>query len=352
LAKSWDEALARRLPPGWTVAPGFVDLQVNGFAGAEVGDDPDQIAAVARMLPSVGVTAFCPTLVTRSDTAYRRAARALASTPWPAAGARNLGVHLEGPFLNPARAGAHAAGRMRLPTREGVQRLTEMFTPHIVTLAPDVRGALDAVAWLTAKGVVVGCGHTDATANQARAALDAGARLLTHTFNAMPGMTAREPGPVGAFLAHPEAMISLIADGAHVSPELCTLVARVAGNRLVLVSDATAATGAPAGRYPLGERTITSDGKEVTIGGRLAGAMAPLWRGVANLVGWGVPRQATLAAASRNPLRLVNARANAGDRVVLDEDLVPRLTLVGGCVAFVDPTVPFDVPEMGMPFRS
>lgn len=352
MATSWDEALLRRLPAGWIVAPGLVDLQVNGFAGAEVGDDPDQIAAVARTLPSAGVTAFCPTLVTRSGAAYARAARALASTPWPVAGARSLGVHLEGPFLNPAREGAHSAGRMRLPDPDTLERLTALFRPHIVTLAPDVRGALDAVAWLAAKGVVVGCGHTDADVDRTRAAIDAGARLLTHAFNAMPGITAREPGPVGAFLAHPEARVSLIADGVHVSPELCALVARIAGRRLILVSDATAATAATAGRYPLGERTITSDGDLATIGGRLAGGTAPLWQGVANLVAWGVPLGAALAAATRNPLRLLNTRATPGDRVVLDDARVPRLTLVGGRVAFADPALPFDVPEVGYRFQA
>lgn len=352
MATSWDEALSRCLPPGWTVAPGLVDLQVNGFAGAEVGDDPDQIAAVARTLPSVGVTAFCPTLVTRSDAAYKRAARALASTPWPQTGARSLGVHLEGPFLNPTRAGAHAAVRMRDPAPDVVERLATLFTPSIWTLAPERRGALKAITWLAAKGVAVGCGHTEAGADQARAAIDAGARLLTHALNAMPGITARGPGPVGAFLAHPEAMVSLIGDGAHVSPELCALVAGAAGRRLILVSDATAATAAPAGRYPLGERTITSDADAATIEGRLAGGMVPLWRGVANLVAWGVPHRDALAAATTNPRRLLNARANAGDRVVLDEGLMPRLTLVGGYVAFADPALPFDVPEVGSPFRG
>lgn len=345
-----DAALARRLPDGWTVAPGLIDVQINGWAGAEVGDDPDEIAAIARMLPAAGVTAWCPTLVTRSDAAYRRAAKALAKTPWPAAGARNLGVHLEGPFLNPERAGAHAAGRMRPATPEAVERLTKLFTPSIVTLAPEGRGALEAIAWLAGNRVVVGCGHTNATAHGARAAIDAGARLLTHAFNAMPGITAREPGPVGAFLAHPEAMVSLIADGVHVSPELCALVAGATGRRLVLTSDATAATRAPAGRYRLGERTVTSDGERATVGGRLAGGTAPLWRCVANLLACGVSRKGALAAATTAPLRLLGLARPSGARVVVDADMVPRLTLIDGMVVFADAGLPFDVPEVGRPF--
>lgn len=347
------DALARRGPDDWIVAPGLVDLQVNGFAGAEVGDDPDQIADVARALPAAGVTAWCPTLVTRSDAGYVRAARALGATPWPEAGARPLGVHLEGPFLNPARAGAHPAGRMRDPAATAVERLATLFSPRIVTLAPERAGAVDAIAWLVRRGVTVACGHTEATAAETRTALDAGARLLTHALNAMPGMSARDPGPVGTFLAHPGARVGLIADGVHVAPEMCATLARAAGARLVLVSDATAATNAPAGRYRLAGRTIVSDGTRATVGGRLAGGTAPLWRCVATLVACGVSPRRTLAAAATTPRRLLGIPPAAfpDDLVLLDAHFVPRLTLVGGLVAFIDPGLPFDAPEVGRPFR-
>ena len=135
------EARGRRvtLPVGWTICGGFVDVQVNGFGGAEVGDDPDQLAVVARSLPSAGVTAFCPTLVSRSPDDYARAARALrAATAAPAA-ARLLGVHLEGPFLAPTRHGAHDPAALRAPDPAAVDRLLDAFTPAIVTLAPSCR---------------------------------------------------------------------------------------------------------------------------------------------------------------------------------------------------------------------
>lgn len=347
------DALARRGPDDWIVAPGLVDLQVNGFAGAEVGDDPDQIAAVARALPAAGVTAWCPTLVTRSEAGYVRAARALAATPWPEVGARPLGVHLEGPFLNPRRAGAHPAGRMRDPTATAVERLATLFAPRIVTLAPECAEAVDAISWLVRRGVTVACGHTEATAAETRTAIDAGVSLLTHALNAMPGMSAREPGPVGAFLAHRRARIGLIADGVHVAPEMCATLARAAGARLVLVSDATAATNAPAGRYRLGERTIVSDGTRATVGGRLAGGAVPLWRCVATLVACGVSPRRALGAATTAPRRLLGIPPAAfpNDLVLSDARFVPRLTLVGGLVAFIDPDLPFDAPEVGRPFR-
>jgi N-acetylglucosamine-6-phosphate deacetylase len=347
-------ALVPRVPDGWTVAPGLIDLQVNGYAGAEVGGDPDEIAAVARALPATGVTAWCPTLVTRSERAYSHAARALATTPWPRVGARFLGAHLEGPFLSPSRAGAHPPGRMRHPTPAAVDRLVGLFSPRIVTLAPELPGALDAVRRLTRRGVLVACGHTEAACDEASAAIDAGARLLTHALNAMPGMSARGPGPAGAFLAHRSARVSLIADGIHVAPEMCAMLARAAGSRLVLVSDATAATDAPPGRYRLGERRIDWDGARATTGGLLAGGAAPLWRGVATLIACGIPLRRALAAATVAPRRLLGLPATAfpGHLVVMDPDLVPRLTLVDGLVAFADPALPFDVPEIGKPFLA
>jgi len=337
----------RDLPEGWIVAPGFVDVQVNGFAGAEVGPDRDNLAAVAAALPRTGVTAFCPTLVSRSDAAYRRAAAALAGAPVPAAAARPLGVHLEGPFLNPARHGAHDAGALRDPDPAAVDRLLTAFRPAIVTLAPELPGGLDAVARIARAGAVAAAGHTEADAAAARAAIDAGARLLTHAMNAMPGLDARRPGPLGAFLADPRAHVSLIGDGVHLDDASTCICARAAGARLVLVSDAVAAAGMPPGRYRLGSRTVTSDGTRATSRGRLAGAVAGIDAGPRTLVRAGIPRAAALAAATVAPRRLLGlppglARGGPADLVVLDDGLVPRLTLVGGRVAWADPGLPFE----------
>lgn len=341
----------RRLPEGWIVAPGFVDVQVNGFAGAEVGGDPDALVAVAAALPRAGVTAFCPTLVSRSDAAYRRAAAALARVRLPEAVARPLAPHLEGPFLAPARHGAHDPAMLRAHDPAVLDRLLAAFRPTIVTLAPELPGGAAAVRRVAASGAVAAVGHTDANAAQARAAIDAGARLLTHALNAMPGLTARAPGPLGAFLPDPRARISVIGDGVHMDDASLSLCARAAGARLILVSDAVAAARMPPGRYRLGTRTVTSDGQRATSRGRLAGAVAGLDAGPRTLARAGVAASAAVAAASAAPRRLLGlppgpARGALADLVVLDDELVPRLTLVGGRVAYAG-ELPWDVPDRG-----
>lgn len=330
------------LPGGWIVAPGFVDLQVNGYAGAEIGDDPDEIRAVATAITRTGVTAFCPTLVTRSGAGYRRTAAALAATRWPTRGARSLGVHLEGPFLAPTRMGAHPVHRRREPDPAAIDDLLALLRPRIVTLAPELPGGILAVRRIVASGAIVAVGHSEATADTARVAIRAGAQLLTHAFNAMPGIAHREPSALVGFARHPRAYASLIADGVHVDPEICALTARLFGSRLILVSDAVAASGAPPGPYRLGEREIDGDGVRVSAVGRLAGSAVGIDEGVRVLVAAGVPRATALAAASAAPRRLlVLARGldpgDPADLVILDPLLNPRATIVAGAVVWADP---------------
>ena len=337
------------VPPGWTICGGFVDVQVNGFGGAEVGDDPEEVAAVAAALPAVGVTAFCPTLVSRDEAGYARAARALAAVRPAPGSARMLGTHLEGPFLAPTRHGAHDPAVLRTPDADAVDRLLAAFRPAVVTLAPELPGGLEAVRRVRRAGAVAAVGHTEADAATGRAAIAAGAGLMTHALNAMRGVVSREPSALAAFLSHPRARISLIGDGVHVAPEVAAVIARAAGRRLVLVSDAAAAAGAPPGTYRLGSLTITSDGVRATAAGGLAGSALGLDRGPATLAAAGVPRGAALAAAIEAPRRLLGlpaalAEGGPADLVVLDPGLVPRLTLVGGRVAHADPGLPFALP--------
>jgi N-acetylglucosamine-6-phosphate deacetylase len=333
-----------RLPEGWLVAPGLVDLQVNGLAGAEVGDDPAALAAIAQALPRHGVTAFCPTLITRDDREYELAARAFGRVSWPDGGARSLGVHLEGPFLAPGRPGAHRRSALRAPAADEVRRLAERFAPRIVTLAPELEGAADAVRMLRAMGVVVSIGHTDATAAQTTAAIEAGAGLLTHAFNAMPGIAGREPGPIGAVLAHPGVHVCVIADGVHVADENLLLLARSAGRRLVAVSDAVAAAGGPPGDSMLAGRPVRSDGVAVRDDdGRLAGSAATLAAAPAVLRGAGLSNAAAVAAAAVAPRRAVGLGARLrpgawGDLVILDAELAPRLTVIGGRIVWEEPS--------------
>lgn len=348
------EGEVRRLPPGWTICAGFVDVQVNGFGGAEVGDDPGALAAVAAALPASGVTAFCPTLVTRSPEGYRRAARSLPRAPVAAHAARPVGIHLEGPFLAPSRPGVHDPDALRAPDPAELDRLLDAFAPAIVTLAPELPGALPAIRRITARGCVAAVGHTEADAATGAEAIAAGARLATHALNAMRGIASREPSALVAFLTSPRTLVSLIADGVHVSPGVAAVLARAAGRRLVLVSDAVAAAGAPPGEYPLAGRRVTSDGRRALWEGRLAGSALGIDAGPATLTSAGIGRAAALAAATEAPRRLLGlpgglATGGAADLVVLDPDLVPRLTVAGGRVAYVSASLPFDVPEVGAP---
>ena len=287
--------------------------------------------------------------MSRSDAGYRRAAAALASARVPEAAARPLGVHLEGPFLNPARHGAHDPAALRDPDPAALDGLLAAFRPAIVTLAPELPGGLDAVARIARAGAIAAVGHTEADAAVGRAAIDAGARLLTHAMNAMRGLAAREPRPLGAFLADPRPHVSLIGDGVHLDEASMFICTRAAGARLVLISDAVAAAGDAARALPAG----AADGhvrrrSRATSRGRLAGAVAGLDAGRRTLVAAGIARgAAALAAATAAPRRLLGlppglAPGGPADLVVLDEDLVPRLTLVGGRVACADPDLPFD----------
>lgn len=342
-AQSGRGARRLRLPDGWVAAAGFWDLQVNGFAGAEIADDPTEIARVAAALPAHGVTGFCPTLISRSQAGYRRARAALVATRWPPGSARNLGVHLEGPFLSPARPGAHPLRALAPPTPDGLDRLLDGFRPRIVTLAPELVGGLAAIAQLRRAGVIAAVGHTDADAATCAQAIAHGARLLIHAFNAMPGLTARAPGPVGAFLAAPGTHIAVIADGVHVAAPTLAMLARAAGRRLIIVSDAVAAAGAPPGRYALAGRRIVSDSRVVhDQAGHLAGSACSLADGPPSLCGVGRSQAAALAAAVTAPRRLLGARdaltgGSPADLVILDSRLRPRATLIDGVVVWQDP---------------
>jgi N-acetylglucosamine-6-phosphate deacetylase len=330
------------LADGWVISPGFVDLQVNGLSGAEVGDDPDQMVSIATELVAYGVTAFCPTLVTTAPRAYARAATAFEKVEWPTLGARSLGLHLEGPFLAPARAGAHQPDLLVDPDPREVARLLELLQPTLVTLAPELPGAIEAIGTIVASGAQVALGHTEADHELASTAIDAGARLMTHALNAMRGIESREPSALVAFVNDDRTYVSLIADGEHVSPPVAALLAAALGRRLILVSDATAATAAPPGRYRLGGLVVRSDGRRVTMEGRLAGSADPISAGPPVLTEAGVSIEDALSAASVAPRMFLGLpapmrRGADADLVVLDEQLVPQLTIIGGHVAYAGP---------------
>jgi len=341
------------LPDGYLL-PGFVDLQVNGFFGVDLQTaDAAGWATVAGRLPSTGTTSFLPTLITAPlDRLAAELQAATAVVPsLPAAGARVLGVHLEGPFLSPLRRGAHNEAWLTDPTADAVEQLIHAGGDllRLVTLAPERPGALAAIDRLTAAGVLVSVGHSDATAAQVAAAADRGARMVTHLFNAQRPLRHREPGVVGQALTDPRLTSGLIADLHHVAGPVCALAFRAAPGRIALVTDAAASAGMPPGEYLLGGEPVTlpaaPGAPPVRADGTLAGSALRMDLAVANMVASGVSLAEAVAAATRIPADLIGrpdlgrlAPGAAADLVWLSPDLTTRATWVGGELVFTDGT--------------
>ncbi|MBJ7356662.1 amidohydrolase family protein [Nocardioides sp.] len=289
--------------------PGLVDLQVNGAAGHDLTSDPDRLWDVAAALPAYGVAAFLPTVVTSDPAVPARALAVLAAGPprgW--SGATPLGLHLEGPMLAPARKGAHPEEWLRDPSPDLVDGWSREAGVAMVTLAPELPGALEVVELLVARGVVVSVGHTAATSAQVAAAVEAGATYVTHLGNAMPPMQAREPGPVGAALGTPALAAGLIVDGHHLDPAFVRAAWQALGpERFVLVSDTTAALGMPAGPARLGHRDVVLSAGTVRLpDGTLAGSAASLRDCLHLLVEQtGCPVEDAVTCATTTPLRLL-----------------------------------------------
>ncbi|HEV7666302.1 MAG TPA: N-acetylglucosamine-6-phosphate deacetylase [Chloroflexota bacterium] len=337
------EPAARALPgdlvvdTGW-IAPGLIDLQVNGAAGVDLTSSSD-IAAVARTLAAHGVTAFCPTVVSSPcslilDRLATYGPRAIGG------GATSLGAHIEGPFLDPVHRGVHDPAVLRDASHDEIEAWLQAGQPAIVTLAPERPGGLSAIAQLVEAGVVVSLGHAGADADQAQAGINAGARMGTHLFNGMSPLHHRQPGLVGALLAS-DAVVGLIADGVHVHPLVIDLVVRRAGvRRVALVSDALAAASAPPGESVLGEQRVISEGHVVRrADGTLAGSAMLLDACLRNVRAWlpDVPPAEVVQMTTGTPAALLGCARKGrvvvggdADLVILDAAFNVQLTLIGG----------------------
>jgi len=320
------------LPEDAILAPGFLDLQVNGGGGIMFNDQttPEGLARIAAAHALSGTTSILPTLISSTREHIDRAISA-ARTALAQGMPGIMGLHLEGPFLALARRGIHPAAAITALTDEDISRLAASFpAPLLVTLAPDTV-APDAIATLARAGVIVFAGHTDATWEQAHAALDAGLRGATHLFNAMSPFLGRAPGMVGAVLDDARAYAGVIADGHHVHPAALRIALNALGpERLFLVSDAMATTGSDIAGFSLaGEEIFLRDGRLTNAEGTLAGAHLTMAEAVRNLVAFtGVDWTLALRMATATPAEVlgiddrgiiaVGARA---DLVVLDDDL-------------------------------
>jgi N-acetylglucosamine-6-phosphate deacetylase len=325
------------------LAPGFVDVHVHGGGGHDAMGDRSALDGMARHLVRHGVTAFLPTAVTAPLTDLRGfAARVRDWLPdAPTDGAEPLGFNLEGPFLSDARRGAHDPTHLRVPADVARDELEPLLGRlRLITIAPELPGALDLIGWFRERGVAVSMGHSAATAAEARAGYAAGGSTTTHLFNAMSGVDHRAPGLAVAALLDDDAFVELIADGIHVDVALWPLITRLKpADRLLLVSDALSLAGTGDGRARIGGLEVEVVGQRVTLVGTstLAGSVIALDDAVRNLVASGVPLPMAVAAAGANPLSMLGvtdrgriAPGQRADLVQLDDSLRVRRVMRGG----------------------
>ena len=329
------------LAGGWLV-PGYIDAQVNGGGGVLFNNDPsvEAIAAIGRAHRRFGTTGFLPTLI--SDDAEVMARAIGATRAAIAAGVPGvLGVHLEGPYIAPARKGTHDAGKFRVPDAAEVAMATSLDNGiTLITLAPE-QVPLATIRAMAARGAIVVAGHTAASYEQARAGLEAGLRGFTHLYNAMSPLQGREPGAVGAALEDRDSWCGVIVDGVHVHPgSLRVALAAKPRGKLFLVTDAMPMVGADDPAFALYGEVITAvDGVVRNAAGALAGSALDMATAVRNCVRLlGLPLDEAARMASTYPANFLGLDGRCGriaaglqaDLVLLDESLAVRSTWIAG----------------------
>jgi len=331
---------------GMIVAPGFIDLQVNGAYGHDLTQDPAAIWQVGAALNCYGVTSFLPTIITAPLPVIRRAQQIwLEGPPEGYRGSISIGLHVEGPFLNPEKKGAHDPANLRAPSLREVISWSPEMGVRLVTLAPELPKALDVITSLTQKGVVVSAGHSMATYDETRQAITAGIRYATHLFNAMATLHHRQPGLVGALLADERVTIGLIPDGLHVHPALIKIIWQMTrDNRMNLVTDAMAALGMPSGSYNLGSYEVQVKNNQATLhDGTLAGSLLSLDQALRNLLKFtGCSPAEAMRTITSTPATLLGLSGSKGqitpgydaDLVLLSPDFQVMATFVGGHMVY------------------
>jgi len=328
--------------PGY-ISPGWIDLQINGAYGFDFSRDGSTVAGAAERLPETGVTSFLPTLITSPWEDYPKRFKEIKEAMGSRVGAQPLGIHLEGPYLNPLKKGAHNQDFLRVPVVEEMLGWVDTSV-RLVTLAPELPGAREAARWLHAKGIVVSAGHSEATYEEALEGFRAGIGWVTHLFNAMRSLGHREPGLPGAALTS-TIPCGLIADGIHTHPAIIRLAFQAKGTQgITLVTDAMEAMGMPPGRYKLSTHEVFVDDNSARLAdGTLAGSILTLDQAVRNTIRFtGCSVEEALMMASTSPARVLGLETKGliavgcdADLVVLDESLQVTHTFARGHPVYI-----------------
>ncbi|ALC91495.1 N-acetylglucosamine-6-phosphate deacetylase [Bacillus sp. FJAT-18017] len=339
------------LKSGYAVLPGFIDLHIHGAGGADTMDGTLQaLETIAGILPAEGTTSFLATTITQEKGEIRQAlqnAAAYMETYNTPGKAEILGIHLEGPFINPVRKGAQPEKYIVEPTIDLFEEWQKSsgHSIKLVTLAPEQKGGLELIRHLADQGVVASIGHSDATYSKCMEAVEAGARHVTHLYNGMRGLHHREPGVVGAALLLEQLKMEMIVDGVHSAPESVKLAIRTKGvDGTILITDAMRAKCLKDGQYDLGgQEVFVEDGKALLSNGTLAGSILKMNHSLKNVIEFsGVSLQEAVKMASENPARQLNifhrkgsiAPGKDADFVIVDENLEVQLTFCRGKEAF------------------
>ena len=334
--------------PHLTLVPGFIEPHVHGCGGFDVMDaTPDAMRVISKTLARYGTTSFLPTTVSSPVDQLGTAVDGLSALiRAESEGARPLGIHLEGPFLNVQKRGTHWPANVRNPDSNllanWVQRSGGLI--KLLTMAPELDGASETARLSQSLGVVVAMGHSDASLTESHAAVNDGIRYAVHTFNAMRQFSHRDPGIVGAVLSDDRVFAEIIADGVHVAPEVVRIFAKAKGrDRMILATDATSATGMPDGEYALGGGQVQVRGGVCRDAeGRLAGSTLTQDRALRNLIQWtGLRLDDALLGLTANPAAALSlegrGRIEAGafaDMTLLDKNLEVERTYVSGRLVF------------------
>lgn len=331
---------------GAYVAPGLVDIHIHGYVGEDTCDgDPEGLERMAKAIVANGVTSFCPTTMTVAKSQIEKAfdsARTLKAKEGYH-GANVLGINCEGPFINPSKKGAQAEEHILPPDGKFIVDNADII--KLVTIAPEMPGALDAIKYITENSeVLVSTGHTGATFEEANAGIEAGVRHTTHLFNAMTPLMHRKPGVVGSALTHDEVSCEMICDTFHVNRGLFPLVAKVKGDKLCLITDCMRAGGMPDGKYDLGGQDVFVKGIQCLLeDGTIAGSVLRLNRAVQNLYeNTDIGLAKAFAAASLNPARAIHEDGRKGsleigkdaDITIIDSNFNVIKTIIGGTTRY------------------